>query len=420
MRPTWVEISSAALLNNYAVLARQAQQVDAGLMPVVKADAYGHGCAKCGRLLAERAGAEWLVISNVEEGVLLRRALEAGAGGVFLSAGDERGAEDFAAGARAGGPEILVLGSVWRDEADAVIEHGLTVVVWEPYQISLLAEAAERRAVEVRVHVEVDTGMSRQGVDAAHLGEVLKQIAKCGQLRLDGVLTHYAAPDEPEHELNDLQTERFLAALDEVWASGARPRWVHAGQSAVCARPALMKRLREKIGAAPGGARLMLRPGLALYGYLLPERLQPSGRGAPELAKELKPAFAWKTRITDLRDVQPGTPAGYNATWVAEREAKLALLPVGYGDGFDRRLGGGEWSVLVRGRRAAVVGRVSMDLIVVDVTHVAGVEIGDEVVLIGEQGGVRISAELMADALDTIVYEVLCGVGARVRREMVA
>jgi len=416
-RPVWAEISLERLTHNFHLIEKAvrlcAREGTPELLAVVKANAYGHGVELCGPALAA-AGSRWLGVTSVGEGVALRRAL-----GVLPS---------HLAAAR-----ILVMSSLWHGEADAVLDRALTPQVWEPYQLALLSEAAEARGVpaqSVPVHLEVDTGMARQGVAPGPLLARLlgDYFAPGSPLLLEGVMTHFSAPEvlgrsdvqadtqAATQSDTDDQISRFAEALGQVYAAGLRPRWLHAGNSATVFDPRPTAALAAL--ARTHGAQLMLRPGLALYGY--PVRFTPSEPPSfePNRQVRLQPVLAWKTRITSLRALAPGQGAGYNSTFRPTRPTRLALTPVGYADGLNRLLSN-RGEMLVRGRRAPIAGRVSMDQTILDVTDIPGVTIGDEVVILGDQAGISITAWEHADLCGTIPYEILCGIAGRVPRREV-
>jgi len=400
-RPVWVEISRNKLLANHVELRRIAGQAGLSgdgvdLLAVLKANAYGHGMEDCARLLAG-TGAEWIGVTSVEEGIR----------------------------ARAVCPEtnLLVMSGIWHGEAEAAIEHRLTPLVWEPFHLDLLEEAAlklERPPASIPVHLEIDTGMSRQGVRPSSrlTSEILRRFHLASALQLEGIATHFSEPEVLNSGETREQASRFVQAIQSVRAAGLRPAWIHAGNSASLLRGEPFSRtLRELATAA--GAKLMLRPGLSLYGYA--PQFREAGQAAVLLeaaSERLSPVLAWKSRVTSVREIQAGEPAGYNSTFRAGRPTRLALLPLGYADGFSRLLSN-RGSVLVRGQRAPIAGRVSMDQTILDVTRIPGVEIGDEVVVIGLQGQQSITAWEIADLAGTIPYEVLCGIAARVPRVLV-
>ncbi len=332
MRPTWVEISRSALRHNFAQLRARAQSSGAELLCVVKADAYGHGLAICGPELAA-AGACWLGVTSVEEGVRLREALTRKA--------VEQDALPTPRIAPRTVARILVMGGAWKGEAEAVIEHALTPVVWEPYQIELLEQGARRAGVapgHLPIHIEVETGMARQGVAIAGLARLLAQLKPSTgtALLFEGLHTHYASAENHQSEQNAQQTARFCRAGLEARKADMWPRYLHGGNSStIAAEDGTLQRLHEL--ARGLGAHLLVRPGLALFGYLLPEQLQTGSQAAAAIAHELEPVLEWKTRVIALRDVPAGTTVGYGATWVADSARKIALLPVGYADGYSRR-----------------------------------------------------------------------------------
>ena len=418
-RPVWAEVSLSRLRSNYQSLRSMvaAHTPSADLLAVVKADAYGHGVVACGPALAA-TGAHWLGVTSVEEGEQLRRAL-----GVLPS--------------HLAQTRILIMSSLWRGEANAVLDQRLTPQVWEPYQLTLLARAAlERRlpSASVPVHLEIDTGMRRQGVrPGRHLLNLIRDhFAAVSPLAIEGVMTHFSAPEVLDRSQTDTQLTRFAQALAQIAEAGHQPKWLHAGNSAtlfdtphVTALAALAHRY---------GARLMLRPGLALYGY--PVRFQPPLASTASL--NLRPVLAWKTRITSLRDLRPGDGVGYNSIFRASRPTRIALSPIGYADGLNRQLSNPVPSasscMLVRGRRAPIAGRISMDQTMLDVTDISAAAIGDEVVILGEQGPLAaenapaalpgdeissITAWEHADLCHTIPYEILCNIAARVPRHAV-
>ena len=364
---------------------------------MVKANAYGHGLRECACAL-EKNGARWFGVTCVEEGIRLRQEL----------------------------PEarILVMSGIWEDsvvqygrgdlsvaagEAAAVLEHDLTPVVWEARHLDLLEGAAVRlRAApgDCPVHLEIDTGMSRQGVQTKDLEPLLRRFAKSSPLRLQAVMTHFHTPGDVD--LMAGQREAFVTAVDTILEAGLRPEILSAGSSAAALHPQA-----GVVEQAKGmGMKPMVRAGIALYGYA-PDAEHPSEGG-----EQLRPVLQWKTRVVSLREIPAGATVGYDATFTAQRASKLALLPVGYADGVNRLLSN-RGAVLVRGQRAAMLGRISMDHTTVDVTEVAGVGVGDEVVLIGTQGTEKVTAAEIAGLTGTISYEVLCGIAARVPRTMV-
>ena len=438
MRPVWAEISKGRLVGNFEVLQaavrRQAGE-RAAVLAVVKANAYGHGAVECAPLLAA-AGAEWLGVTSVDEGLAVRAALAAS--GLALQ------------------PKVLVMCGLWHGEAAAALEHALTPVVWEAFHLDLLEAEALRRGLgsqSVGVHLEIDTGMARQGVAPdERLQQLLGRLGPRSPLRLEGVLTHFASPEQVDAPQNACQMAKFTEALRMVREAGLRPEWVHAGNSSSVDAGVSVGELGRL--AASVGARAMARPGLALYGCSLP---LVSIAGTPEAGQvhaALQPVLAWKTRIVSCRDLAAGETVGYNATFTARLPMRLALLPVGYADGLRRELSGGDGpadraagaagvdrakdgnallvragnavlaraggTVLVRGMRAPIVGRVSMDLTIVDVSGIEGAAIGDEVVILGEQASERVTAEDHARLAGTIPYEILCGISDRVPRVVVA
>lgn len=348
-------------------------------MAVVKANAYGHGLEACAPLLAAD-GVAWFGVTSVTEAVALR--------GVCPNA------------------RILVLSGLWPGEADSVLEHRLTPVVWETTQLDLLEAAAQRhglRAGEIPVHLEVDTGMSRQGVQREHLDALLPRFRGGSPLRLEAVMTHFHSPEQRGPTAS--QEKELAAAMETIAKDGLRPEMLSAGSSADVLEQST-KSVSEL--ARKYGTRRMVRTGIALYGYA-PQR----GVGAA-----LEPVLTWKARVTSVREVEAGTTVGYGGTFTARRRSRLALLPVGYADGFNRLLSNKGW-VLLRGERAPVAGRVSMDQTTVDVTEVPGVVEGDEAVLIGRQGHQRVTASDLAELEGTISYEVLCAIAPRVPRVVV-
>ena len=400
-RPCWAEISTRSLEENFRFLMNLAAP-HAELLAIVKADAYGHSLALCAPAVA-RAGARWLGVTSVEEGVA----------------------------ARALCPEarVLVIGGVFPGQGADLIRLGLTAVVWEAWQLDELegaVRAAGAQSESVPVHLEIDTGMSRQGVGLDGLQPMLARFGAASPLRLEGVMTHLFAADEADGATTDAQFAQLDQALERIAAAGLHPEWLNVGNSAAL--------LGGKTGqlvnmASRYGMKALIRPGLALYG------LAPRYDGEFEAGHEpesvaaarlrLRPVMSWKTSVVGVRPVPAGAVVGYNGTFVATEPMRLALLAVGYGDGLDRRLGN-HFSLLVRGERAPLVGRISMDQAVVDVTEIAGVEAGDEVVILGAQNGgtqgggtqgdETISAFDHAEAAGTIPWEIFTRIGARVRR----
>jgi alanine racemase len=390
MRPCWVELDTRALEDNYRFLSAVAAP-HAELLAIVKANAYGHSIHICAPAVT-RAGARWLGVASVEEGVVARALCPE--------------------------PQILVIGGAFPGQGADVIRHNLTAVVWELWQLDELegaAQAAGMAAGSLPVHLEIDTGMSRQGVGLEGLATLLARFHPASPLRLDGVMTHFFAADEADGAVTETQLARMDVALATVTDAGIYPEWLNIGNSAalLAGRAAQMAAL-----AARHGMKALLRPGLALYGLLPrfdPDFEMPEPPSLAEARAHLRPVLEWKTRVVSLRSISAGAVVGYNGTFVATEPMRLALIAVGYADGLDRRLGN-RFSLLVHGDRAPLVGRVSMDQAVVDVTDIPGVEPGDEVVILGTQGSETITAFDHAEVCATIPWEVFTRIGNRVPR----
>ena len=383
-RPDWAEISASALRHNYRLITAHADPFDAQIICVIKANAYGHGVDGCARVLTS-AGARWLAVTSVDEGVQVAAALRH----VGLAT-----------------PRILVLGGLFGPEdARRAVRHELTPVLFAMHQVMWLAEAANREgaATHFPFHLEIDTGMARHGIrwdDGLQLDAVADFLAQQRWVGVEALMTHFASADDPSSPQTDQQQQYFTSAIKRLYALGVRPPLLHAGNSATLFDGSNAEALMQM--AHTYSKQLLMRPGLALYGHGTQNH-------------DLQPVLTWKTRITGLRRLQAGDAVSYNATYHAMRSSTIATIAVGYADGYNRLLSN-KGSVLVRGQRAPVVGRVTMDQVMVDVSAIDDAAIGDEVVLIGTQGDLTISAAQIATLTGTITWEVLCDIGARVHR----
>jgi alanine racemase len=387
---SWIEISGPRLVENLrAVQAVAGAAVET--LAVVKANGYGHDASLVAKALVG-GGARWLGVTDLEEGTLVRNALGHG------------------------GTRILVMCGMDLGDAPGLVASGLTPVVWTPEHVGAMDRAARAAGQRVSVHLEIDTGMSRQGAaPGEQLAQVLKRLAASRWLACEGVLSHLAcaesAEDTPGAAVTAAQRKRFAAALEQMTAAGVRPELLHLANTSAVDEGSLMKWVRDT--AKKMRAKVMVRTGLAIYGDSLELEHAEDGKSKPgALGPRLKPALTWKTRIVGLREIDAGATVGYGATFTATAPMRLALLPVGYADGLRREAssGLGNGWVRVAGKKAAVVGRVSMNLTVVDVTAQPKIAMGQEVVLLGE----GVSADDHARWCGTIPYEILCGIKAHV------
>lgn len=373
---SWVEVSGERLMGNLrAVQAIACVDEGAETLGVIKANAYGHDAAMVASLLVN-AGVRWLGVADVDEGARVRSTVGEGA-------------------------QVLVMCGLEANDYECVTAYELTPVVWTVEHVEGLERVAEAVGKPVRVHLEIDSGMNRQGVDCKGVAEVAERLAESKWVVCEGVMSHFAAAEVAGSELTRRQRERFAEAMQVIVEQGLRPDFVHVAASSAVDEGGTLGWVREL--AAWVGARVMVRPGIALYGYCL-----PIDKGL--LRAGLRPVLTWKTRVLGVREIEAGEVVGYGGTFVAKSLMRIALLPVGYADGLRRAAssGVGDGWVLIGGRRAPVVGRVSMNLTTVDVTDLDGVAVGDEVVLLGE----GVTADDHAAWAGTISYEVLCGIRA--------
>lgn len=347
---------------------------------VVKADAYGHGAVECSRAL-EAEGARWLGVTSLDEAIPLRDA------GI--------------------GANILLMTGFWRGEESEIIRLRLTPTVWEAWHVeSLNAAAAALGVARHPVHLKVDSGMGRLGVSVDQLPAVLAALQSAKHLTMEGLSTHLASSEIMDAPSVAEQERTFDTARRMVREAGMGPTFVHmANTGAVISR-------RETWNS-------MVRPGVALYGYYLP--FQRAGRevSGGTLRLRVKPILTWKTRILSLRNFAANQPLGYGATYLTKAPAHVAVLPVGYADGFNRQLSN-RGRVIVREHYAPIVGRISMDLTLADVTGIPGVAVGDEVILLGTCEGMSVDALEHAELANSTPYEILCNISKRVPRRYVS
>ena len=378
-RPTWAEVSLATLRQNFRTVQKHVG-AKVTVCAVVKADAYGHGAVECSRAL-EAEGARWLGVTSLDEAIPLRES------GIRSS--------------------LLLMTGFWRGEETEIVRLSLTPTVWEPWHIEALEAAASALGVAQHpVHLKVDTGMGRLGVVVDQLPGVLTALKGAKHLVLDGLSTHLADSEIMDAPSVAAQERNFDTALRMVRQAGLEPVFVHmANTGAVISR-------RETWNT-------MVRPGVALYGYYLP--FQRAGRevSGGTLRLPVKPILTWKTRILSLRDFAANHALGYGGTYVTKAPAHVAVLPVGYADGYNRQLSN-RGRVIVREHYAPIVGRISMDLTLVDVTGIPGVAVGDEVILLGVGEGLSVDALEHAELANSTPYEILCNISKRVPRRYVS
>jgi len=391
IRPTVARIDLAALKSNYQLivddLARQSSGRAPGVIAVIKANAYGHGAGQVARAL-EDAGADLLACADIEEGAALR-----------------------AAGVRA---EILVFGALSVSDLDGLFDCSLTPTISTPGAAIAVQAAAERYKRRVRYHLKIDTGMNRLGFRFDNLRRTLPALLASQNLDLAAVYTHFATADDPESPLFNEQRARFDRALNAIedMNRGAREERRENDRSASSAASTVKPDV-PYVHAANSAALLRdsrvwydrVRPGILLYGVVPP----PLAATLP-----LTPIMTLGSRIVAVKGVRPGEGVGYGVRFSPEQPARIAIVPAGYADGLDLRLAG-RGAVLIRGRRAPIVGSVNMDMLMADVTGL-DVSPGDEVVIIGAQGDDRIDVREMAAQIGTIPYEILCRIGSRIER----
>ena len=359
---TWVEIDLQAIENNVRWFC---ENTGVQVMAVVKANAYGHGAVPCA-LAALRSGAQWCGVARIEEALELRRS------GIECP--------------------ILLLGYTPPERLVEAIANQISIVVWDLRQIEW-AEAASRKAGRpAHIHLKVDTGMSRLGVQPEQAASLAKRLGEAESLYFEGIFTHFARADERKDEPTEEQALQFRRVLAELEAAGLKPPIVHAANSAAgLTRPSAYFNL--------------VRAGIAIYGlHPSPDCMLPS---------TFCPALVWKTILSQVKILPPGRGISYGHAYSTRSEERIGTLPVGYADGL-RRVAGNQ--VLIAGRRVTVVGRVCMDQVMVQLDEVPEARAGDEVVLIGIQGEEQITAEEIAQRWGTINYEVVCGIGSRVPR----
>lgn len=368
-RPTWAEIDLDALAHNYRVIRNQVGD-EVNILAAVKANAYGHGAVACARRL-EREGVDWFGVALPEEGVELREA------GISKP--------------------VLCLGGFWQGQEAACLKYRLTPVIDRIDESRVFDAAARDAGVTANVHLKIDTGMGRLGVRADDVAQFCEELKRLTNLRVDGLLTHLAAADADSMTgFTGHQIEKFDEAVRVCRGHGFAPAYLHAANSAATF-------------AFPEGRGNMVRPGGALYGFV--RDVFPANLDRPRL----KPVMSLHSRIVLLKTVSKGEPLGYGCTFETQRESRIATIPIGYDDGYRRALSN-RGRLLVRGQFAPVVGRVSMDMTLIDVTDIRGVTSDDYVTLMGTDGAQTITAEDLGELAGTISYEITCGISHRVPR----
>jgi len=367
--PCWAEVNLSAIEYNIAQV-RSLIGEQCGFMAVVKADAYGHGVVPVARS-AIAAGASYLAVATVAEAVQLREA------GIAAP--------------------ILVLGPCLPSDAPDVVGYDLTQVVCDNTLAEALSRAARAAGRSVKVHVKVDTGMGRLGVPFRRAVDFVQKVAALQGVTLEAVLSHFATADEADFSFAEVQLNRFLDFCEALGRAG------FAG---------IVRHIANSGGVLnlPDSYLDLVRPGLLMYGLDLPNPTR--------IEIDLQPALLWKAKVAFVRRAEAGETIGYGRTYTVPRPTTLAAVPVGYADGYDRRLSNNA-DVLIHGQRVPVVGRVSMDRIIVDIGSLDGVSVGDEVVLIGSQGEEQITAAELARRADTTVHEIPTRIGPRVPRRYV-
>jgi len=378
-RPVWAEISLDAITANFHAIRKWTG--GRNVLAVVKADAYGHGGPPVAKAL-ERAGAAAFGVTCVSEGAELRDA-----------------------GIR---KPILVLTGWWDGESKYLFEYNLSPAVHRMDDLAALEASAAAHARKSRkprfrhpFHLKVDTGMNRLGIAPADAEEFVRRYAQCRHLKLAATFTHFASSEDFSVHQTEQQEAAFADAVRRLRRAGVDPGELHMANSAA-------------VASRPSSWAHMVRPGALLYGYHQnydpAERTETASRGI-----QLQPALSLRARIVSIRDVPPGQGIGYNATFHTTRPSRIAVIPAGYADGVVRRLSG-KGHVLVRGQEVPIVGVVSMDLSMLDVTDVPGVSVGDVVTIFGADGGRRINPFCVARALGTVTSDLLCSLGKRVPR----
>jgi len=384
-RPVWAEVSLGALAHNLEAIRKyvnppqEKRRSPRKILCIVKGNGYGHGGPEVAKAL-EKAGSDWFGVTCTDEGIAVRRN-----------------------GVR---KPILVLTSFVPGEESRLVEHDLTAVIHRCEQLELLNRAASRRGKKpVPFHLKIDTGMNRLGIASSDVECFARQLGKCKHLQLTGIFSHFASSevftDTAVGQQTREQEERFYAALERLRALGIDPGVVHLANSAA-------------IVTRPETWADMVRPGVILYGYH-PGYDPAEKREEAEKRLPLKPVMSLRSRVISLRSVPAGAGVGYNATFVAKRPTRIAVLAAGYGDGIHRSLGN-RGSVLLRGKLVPIVGIISMDVTMIDVTDVEGVEIGDVATVYGTDGKEILPANRVARGVGTVTSDLLCAVSQRVPR----
>jgi alanine racemase len=391
-RPVWAEVDLGALAENFRSIRKfvnppkEKRKSPRKILCIVKGNGYGHGGPQVAKAL-EKAGSDWFGVTCTEEGIAVREA-----------------------GVR---KPILVLTSFWPGEESRLIEHDLTAVIHRCEQLKQLDRAARNgrplgrssASKKVSFHLKMDTGMNRLGIAPGDVECFARQLAKCKHLELGGVFTHFASSEVLTNtrvgEQTRQQEERFYAALDRLRALGIDPGIVHLANSAA-------------IATRPETWADMVRPGAILYGYH-PGYDPVEQRPEIEARLPLKTVMSLRTRIINVRNIPEGAGVGYNETFIAKRPSRIAVLAAGYGDGIHRSLGN-RGSVLVRGTLAPIVGIISMDVTMIDITDVPDAELGDAVTIYGSDGEHVRPANVIARSIGTVTSDLLCAVSQRVPR----
>ena len=364
IRQTVARVDLAAIRENLSAIAKFVAP-RSRVIAVVKANAYGHGAAEVA-LALEEAGAALLACADIEEGIVLRKA-----------------------GVRA---PILVFGALSISDLDGIFDHNLIPTISTPSAAHAVQAAAARRQIRLACHLKIDTGMNRLGFRHDNLRRTLPEFIASPNLSIEAVYTHFATADNPEHPAFDEQRQRFEAAMPVLHELGLTNFRKHAANSAALLRD-------ERVWYD------YVRPGLLLYGIVPP----PLASTLP-----LRPALSLHSRIVAVKGMRPGEASGYGLKAPFDTAATIAIVPAGYADGLDLRLAG-RGQMLVRGRRAPIVGSVCMDMSMIDVTGM-DVAPGDEVVIVGDQDDETMGMREIAATIGTIPYELLCRVGSRIQR----